>query len=61
MSEIRPTQSRPDAQRLQNERPVKVQNHPHQEQMQRVEAKRQVVKQESANPKLKGGNVDITV
>jgi hypothetical protein len=61
MSEIRPTQSRPDAQRVQQERPAKVDNHPHHEQTQRVEAKREVVKHESASPKLKGGNVDITV
>jgi len=61
MSEIRPTQSRPDAQRVLHDRPAKVENHPHREQMQRVEARREVVKHESASPKLKGGNVDVTV
>ena len=61
MSEIRPTQSRPEPQRIQQERPAKAENHPHHEQMQRVEAKREVVKHEAANPKIKGGNVDITV
>jgi hypothetical protein len=61
MSEIRPTQSRPEPQRVQNERPAKVAHQPHHEQMQRVEAKREVAKQASVSPKLKGSNVDITV
>jgi hypothetical protein len=61
MSEIRSTQSRPEPQRLQHERPAKVVNDPHREQMQRVEAKREVIKHDSVSPKLKGGNVDITV
>ena len=61
MSEIRPTQSRPEPHRVQNERPAKVAHQPHHEQVQRVEAKREVVQQASANPKLKGGRVDITV
>ena len=48
MSEIRPTQSRPEPHRVQNERPDKVAHQPHHEQMQRVEAKREVVQQASA-------------
>ena len=61
MSEIRPTHNRPETQRVLHDRPSKVDKQQQHEQMQRVEARREVVKHESASPKLKGGNVDITV
>ena len=62
MSEIRPANSRPDIQRPANEKPVKTEQKPKETESQRTEARHEVMKREvTPSPKLKGGNVDITV
>ena len=61
MSEIRPTNNRPDIPRTQQDRPVKTEQRK-EEPAQRTEAQREVPRQAVQNTqKTKGGNVDITV
>jgi hypothetical protein len=61
MSEIRPTNNRPDIPRAQQDRPVKTEQRK-EEPAQRTEAHREVPRQAVQNTqKTKGGNVDITV
>ena len=66
MSEIRPTNSRPEIQRPQAERPVKTERRQPEQAAQQAtqitETKHEVVKQEMhRTEKPKGGNVDVTV
>ena len=61
MSEIRPTNNRPDIPRMQQDRPVKTEQKK-EEPVQRPEAQREVIRQEvKGNDKPKGSKVDITV
>jgi hypothetical protein len=61
MSEIRPTNNRPETPRVQQDRPVKTEPKK-EEPAQRTEAQREVPRQAVQNTqKTKGGNVDITV
>ncbi|MCX7262149.1 MAG: hypothetical protein NTX67_05150 [Burkholderiales bacterium] len=61
MSEIRPTNNRPDTPRVQQDRPVKTEQKK-EDPAQRTEAQREVPRQAVQNSqKTKGGNVDITV
>jgi hypothetical protein len=61
MSEIRPTNNRPDIPRMQQDRPVKTEQKK-EEPVLRPEAQREVIRQEvKGNDKPKGSKVDITV
>lgn len=62
MSEIRPTNNRPEAQRPPAERPVKTEYKAKEVAPPKIEARQEVVKHEMPRTeKIKGGNVDITV
>ena len=66
MSEIRPTNARPDIQRPQAERPVKTERRApdpvNQQAAHKTEAQHEVARRDvSKSTKPKGGNVDITV